>query len=66
MFYLIAEKEEYDATGKAAYKEICKHYNVIPVSYFMRNMQESELTMRHHGLGAAGGKAIAVSLVVGN
>nr|CAB3263531.1 leucine-rich repeat-containing protein-like [Phallusia mammillata] len=56
-------KDEYDATGKTTYRDACKQYGVIPVSYFLRHMQDSELIMRHHGLGPAGAKAIAVSLV---
>ncbi|XP_076812047.1 uncharacterized protein LOC143458996 [Clavelina lepadiformis] len=56
-------KEEYDTTGKTTYREACKQYGVIPVSYFLRHMQDTELIMRHHGLGGAGTKAIAVSLV---
>ena len=36
------------------------------MSYFLRHMQDSELVMRHHGLGAAGAKAIAISLIVSN
>ena len=60
----LANREEYDTTGKTTYKEACKQYGVIPVSYFLRHMQDTELIMRHHGLGPAGGKAIAVSLVV--
>ncbi|XP_039253533.1 uncharacterized protein LOC120330708 isoform X1 [Styela clava] len=58
-----ANREEYDTTGKTTYKEACKQFGVIPVSYFLRHMQDTELIMRHHGLGPAGGKAIAVSLV---
>uniref|UniRef100_H2Z4D9 Uncharacterized protein n=1 Tax=Ciona savignyi TaxID=51511 RepID=H2Z4D9_CIOSA len=50
-------KEEYDTTGKTTYKEACKQFGVIPVSYFLRHMQEQELIMRHHGLGPAGAKA---------
>ena len=61
---VLASKEEYDTTGKTTYKEACKQCGVIPVSYFLRHMQDTELIMRHHGLGAAGAKAIAISLVV--
>ena len=57
-------REEYDTTGKTTYKDACRQFGVIPVSYFLRHMQDTELIMRHHGLGPAGTKAIAVSLVV--
>ncbi|XP_022096288.1 leucine-rich repeat-containing protein 74B-like isoform X2 [Acanthaster planci] len=56
-------REAYDASGKSTYKEACRLNGVIPVSYFLRHIADSELTMKHHGLGPAGAKAIAISLV---
>lgn len=58
------DKDEYDTTGKASYVIACKKYDVTPVSYFMRHMQDSELVMKHHGLGCQGTRAISVPLVV--
>ncbi|KAG1957950.1 leucine-rich repeat-containing protein 74A [Pimephales promelas] len=57
------EKQAYDPTGQFAYKEACKMLNVIPASYFLRNMKQSEINMMHYGLGSQGTKALAVSLV---
>jgi len=57
------DKDEYDTTGKASYVIACKKYDVTPVSYFMRHMQDSELVMKHHGLGCQGTRAISVPLV---
>ena len=37
---------------------------VVPVSYFIRNMEESYINLNHHGLGPNGTKAIAIALVV--
>lgn len=37
---------------------------VVPVSYFIRNMEESYMNLNHHGLGPHGTKAIAIALVV--
>lgn len=37
---------------------------VVPVSYFLRNMEESYMNLNHHGLGPNGTKAIAIALVV--
>lgn len=37
---------------------------VVPVSYFLRNMEESYVNLNHHGLGPNGTKAIAIALVV--
>ncbi len=60
------EKEEYDATGAKAYLKSCESLGIIPASYFIRTVQagESSVCMEHHGLGAKGGKAIAVALTV--
>ncbi|KAG7480913.1 hypothetical protein MATL_G00061300 [Megalops atlanticus] len=56
-------KEPYDPTGETCYREACKVFGVVPVSYFLRNMHASELIMMHHGLGPQGTKALAVPLV---
>ncbi|XP_063678129.1 leucine-rich repeat-containing protein 74B-like [Bolinopsis microptera] len=57
------EKTNYDTTGREVYVNQCKSLNIIPVSYFLRNMQGSEIHMSHHGLGPKGTKAIALALV---
>ncbi|XP_070572945.1 leucine-rich repeat-containing protein 74B-like isoform X2 [Ptychodera flava] len=56
-------RESYDASGRTTYKEACKMNGVVPVSYFLRHITDAELTMMHHGLGPAGAKAIAITLV---
>ncbi|CAI9567976.1 unnamed protein product, partial [Staurois parvus] len=53
----------YDPSGKARYLSACQLFGVVPVSYFLRHMGDSNLVMRHHGLGAQATKAIALSLV---
>ncbi|EPY81332.1 hypothetical protein CB1_000743062 [Camelus ferus] len=45
------------------YLEACKLVGVVPVSYFLRNMEESYVNLNHHGLGPNGTKAIAIALV---
>lgn len=57
-------REDYDATGRTTYKEACRLNGVIPVSYFLRHIADTELVMKHHGLGPAGSKAISIALVV--
>ena len=54
----------YDHSGKTSYIEECKKLGVVPASYFLRHMHDRHLSMRHHGLGAVGMKAIADSLTV--
>ncbi|XP_063723252.1 leucine-rich repeat-containing protein 74A-like isoform X2 [Symsagittifera roscoffensis] len=56
-------KESFDRNWEEIYVEACKRYNVVPASYFQRNMRKENLIMRHHGLGAKGAQAIAVALV---
>ncbi|XP_064619358.1 leucine-rich repeat-containing protein 74B-like isoform X2 [Lineus longissimus] len=56
-------KEAYDHTGKTTYIEACKKIGVIPVSYFLRNMHNPKLIMKHHGLGPQGVKPICISMV---
>ncbi|XP_075070762.1 uncharacterized protein LOC142159852 [Mixophyes fleayi] len=56
-------KQSYDPSGKARYLSACQLFGVVPVSYYLRHMGDSELIMRHHGLGAQAAKAIAFSLV---
>nr|XP_007985558.1 leucine-rich repeat-containing protein 74A [Chlorocebus sabaeus] len=58
------EDEKFFTTGpKELYLEACKLVGVVPVSYFIRNMEESYVNLNHHGLGPRGTKAIAIALV---
>ncbi|XP_061174832.1 leucine-rich repeat-containing protein 74B-like isoform X2 [Saccostrea echinata] len=50
---------ENDKTGEKKYLHICEETGVIPASYFLNNIQEKEFTMKYHGLGPNGAKAIA-------
>ncbi|KAK3596544.1 hypothetical protein CHS0354_013228 [Potamilus streckersoni] len=52
----------YDHSGKTAYIERCKRLGVVPASYFLRHIHDKELSMKHHGLGSDGMKAMAASL----
>ncbi|KXJ14760.1 Leucine-rich repeat-containing protein 74A [Exaiptasia diaphana] len=56
-------KEEYDVTGRTTYIQACREAGVIPASFFLRNMQESDVDIKHHGLGPMGAKAISIALV---
>ncbi|XP_016075863.1 PREDICTED: leucine-rich repeat-containing protein 74A [Miniopterus natalensis] len=60
----IEDTEKFFTTGqRELYMEACKLVGVVPVSYFLRNMEESYLNLSHHGLGPKGTKAIAIALV---
>ncbi|XP_068110601.1 leucine-rich repeat-containing protein 74A [Hyperolius riggenbachi] len=45
------------------YLAACHKMGVVPVSYFIRHMNESNLQLNHHGLGPRGASAIAQSLM---
>ena len=65
MHLFFADTEKFFTTGqKELYLEACKLVGVVPVSYFIRNMEESYVNLNHHGLGPNGTKAIAIALVV--
>ncbi|XP_020841877.1 leucine-rich repeat-containing protein 74A [Phascolarctos cinereus] len=58
------DSEKTFTTGQEdVYLEACKLVGVIPVSYFIRNMEETHMNLNHHGLGPKGTKAIAIALV---
>ena len=60
------EREEYDATGGAAYRNCCEMLGIIPASHLLRDLQNNSTTVSlcHHGLGAKGAKAVAAALAV--
>ncbi|XP_032200742.1 leucine-rich repeat-containing protein 74A isoform X2 [Mustela erminea] len=60
----IEDTEKFFTTGqRELYLEACKLMGVVPVSYFLQNMEESYMSLNHHGLGPNGTKAIAIALV---
>ena len=63
--YNISEvKPDYDISGKSAYLNACRLFNIVPASYFIRHMQDETLKMGHHGLGILGAKALSYPLMV--
>uniref|UniRef100_A0A8C3RLW8 Leucine rich repeat containing 74A n=1 Tax=Chelydra serpentina TaxID=8475 RepID=A0A8C3RLW8_CHESE len=63
--FVSVDTERSFATMKGAelYLEACKLVGVVPVSYFIRNIEEPYMNLNHHGLGPKGAKAIAIALV---
>ncbi|XP_023272978.1 leucine-rich repeat-containing protein 74A [Seriola lalandi dorsalis] len=59
------EKEESNKEASVAevYLQACKLVGVVPVSYFIRNLDCTIMTLTHHGLGPLGCKALAIALV---
>lgn len=60
------EKEVYDPTGGVAYHKCCEMLGIVPVSHFLRNLQDKDtaISLKYHGLGPKGAKAISVALTV--
>lgn len=42
----------------------CKFLDVIPVSIFMRHLEDEKISLRHHYLGPNGTKACCMALLV--
>ncbi|KAK1893883.1 Leucine-rich repeat-containing protein 74A [Dissostichus eleginoides] len=59
------EKEESNnkTSISEVYLEACRLVGVVPVSYFIRNLDSTTMTLNHHGLGPLGCKALAIALV---
>uniref|UniRef100_G1KTJ7 Uncharacterized protein n=1 Tax=Anolis carolinensis TaxID=28377 RepID=G1KTJ7_ANOCA len=64
-WFVFADPERSFATikGPELYLEACKLVGVVPVSYFIRNMEEPVMNLNHHGIGPKGTKALAIALV---
>ncbi|XP_041350857.1 leucine-rich repeat-containing protein 74B-like [Gigantopelta aegis] len=52
----------HDTTGKTGYLKACSDLGINPISYFLKHIQDTELTMKFHGLGLEGTKALSVPL----
>ena len=46
------------------YRKVCLHFGVTPASYYLRHINDTELVMKHQGLGPKGTKALTVPLQV--
>ncbi|XP_041669160.1 leucine-rich repeat-containing protein 74A [Cheilinus undulatus] len=59
------EKEETqnEMSVSEVYLQACKLVGVVPVSYFIRNINSPTMMLNHHGLGPLGCKALAIALV---
>ncbi|KAM3871349.1 uncharacterized protein lrrc74a [Diretmus argenteus] len=57
------EKSKQDTSTAGVYLQACKLVSVVPVSYLIRNLGTSTMTLNHHGIGPLGAKALAIALV---
>lgn len=58
----IADKTS-DFSCEAIYLEACRRQKTIPASYFVRHLKDSEITLKHHGLGAPGIRPVSAALM---
>lgn len=60
------EKEENNKETSVSeiYLRACKLIGIVPVSYFIRNLDCTTMTLSHHGLGPLGCEALAIALTV--
>ena len=56
--------EPFDNTGLKDYVAECERLGTVPVTYFLRHSREKTFSMKYHGLGPLGTKAIAKALEV--
>ncbi|XP_069049270.1 leucine-rich repeat-containing protein 74A [Lepisosteus oculatus] len=50
-------------SARELYLQACRLVGVVPVSYFLRNLGNTNLNLNHHGLGPQGAQALAIALV---
>lgn len=57
------KRDEFDPTGRKAYRGACAQLGIVPVSFVLEHMTNEELDVKHHGLGPSGAKAVAMALM---
>ena len=60
----LEEGENHDISGRAAYIKVCERLGIVPASYFLKNITNPSICMKHHGLGVQGTRAVAKVLKV--
>ncbi|CAC5387974.1 unnamed protein product [Mytilus coruscus] len=58
------ERYETDPNGVGLYERHCEEIGVQPITYFIKHMQDTNLTMKFHGLGPQGMRAIAGNIEI--
>uniref|UniRef100_A0A8C5E0K4 Uncharacterized protein n=1 Tax=Gouania willdenowi TaxID=441366 RepID=A0A8C5E0K4_GOUWI len=60
---LESDENNKEMTIAEVYIQACKLVGVVPVSYFIRNLDSPTMSLIHHGLGPLGCKALSIALV---
>lgn len=58
------EKNNTETSVGTIYLKACKLVGVVPVSYFIRNLDSTTMALSHHGVGPSGCEALALALTV--
>lgn len=58
------DKNDAETSVERIYLKACKLVGVVPVSYFIRNLDSPTMTLSHHGIGPSGCEALAIALTV--
>ena len=64
--WLNPERSYHDTSGKTDYLRACSDLGINPISYYLKHIQDTEFTMKFHGLGLEGTKALSIPLEVGS
>ncbi|CAF3430854.1 unnamed protein product [Rotaria sp. Silwood1] len=55
-------QNDHDPTGREQYRELCQQAKIIPCSYFMAHIQDSEMILRYHQFNTEDIRAITKTL----
>ena len=64
LFHADEKEETSEPTLQELYLSICRRLRVVPVSYFLRHVDDSDVDIKYHGIIAAETAAIAKALKV--
>jgi len=57
-------KERWTSEAARIYLQVCLRLGIVPVSYYLRHVDDERLVLRHHSVDGPAAKAIAASLTV--
>jgi len=61
---LVDCKERWPSQGAKLYLQVCRKLGLVPISYYLRHIDDEQLVLRHHSIDASSAKAIATPLSV--
>ncbi|ESP02953.1 hypothetical protein LOTGIDRAFT_212481 [Lottia gigantea] len=59
---LILDDEDREDPVVCQYKKICEDLGIVPISYFIRHINDTDIQMKYHGLDSSATKAISLIL----